>query len=440
MSNDPYRGQTSHGRQSRNRSSSRDTDTDLLYTRNTVSPGYRATTYNARRERSRNENSRIEKRQGQIQRRPVNSQGRPNRPDPSKKKNKNLLAPAFVILLLIGILILSVWGAITRKPDAAKTLPLPTYDKSNAVSSPAQTNELGLPSLFVGNDTALPLSGKVILLDPGHGGNDPGCVYPVNDPEYVEANVNLELALLTKAELEKLGACVILFRDDDEWLSLYSRAAMAHLYSLDYAKEMNMVPFTDDTTKQLTRSLQSVLSINDDSADSGGMGLMSGTGTGEDLKLLMEMEFSIQDILYVSIHCNANDDTSLHGTQVYYITDEIVIESETRLAEEDPAYFDRPSFPHRDAFYGRDEERNQILAQTIYDSVTAGIPELQTNAHQTVKENFAVLREHGLTGILIETGFFTNDEDRLMLTDPNVQQKIAFSIAQGCSNFFLEGN
>ncbi len=438
MTIDPKREAHDRDRRIRNRTLQRDSDRDFLYGQSSALSQYRSDIRPHQRSTQRTYAIRSEsEREDAMRNRGTNR--RPPYPGPPRRKKK-YGAPVVLILLLVTVAILAIWVSVTRKPDSASASALSTLGNSNNAAAASQTNELGLPSLYLSKDTSLPLSGKVILLDPGHGGDDPGAVYPATDPEYFEMETNLELALLTKAELEKLGACVILFRNNNEWLSLYSRPAMAHLYAIDYLKETGTATFPTEDEKRLKQEMQAVLNINKDDPDSGGMGIMSGTGAGDDLQLLMKMEFQIKDILYVSIHCNANNDSSLHGTQVYFVTDETVIESESRLSKEDPAYFDRPAFPNRDPFYGRNADRNQFLAQTIYDAVTTCVPELQTNAHQTVKENFAVLREHGLTGVLVETGFYTNDEDRQMLMDPTYQQKIAEGIAQGCSNYFLTGN
>ena len=45
----------------------------------------------------------------------------------------------------------------------------------------------------------LPLLGKVIYLDPGHGGKDPGALYG----NLQEADINLQIALVLQEELEK---------------------------------------------------------------------------------------------------------------------------------------------------------------------------------------------------------------------------------------------
>ena len=62
----------------------------------------------------------------------------------------------------------------------------------------------------------LKLIGKVIYIDPGHGGMDPGCVYK----DVYEKDINLKIALKLRDELEKNGAIVYLTRDSDVDLSI----------------------------------------------------------------------------------------------------------------------------------------------------------------------------------------------------------------------------
>lgn len=62
----------------------------------------------------------------------------------------------------------------------------------------------------------LELLGKVIYLDPGHGGIDPGAVYK----DIEEADINLKIAEKTQKVLEKKGAIVYLTRYGDYDLSV----------------------------------------------------------------------------------------------------------------------------------------------------------------------------------------------------------------------------
>lgn len=61
----------------------------------------------------------------------------------------------------------------------------------------------------------LPLIGKIIIIDPGHGGVDPGSVYN----QIYEKDINLEISKKIEEELIKLGATIILTRNNDYDLS-----------------------------------------------------------------------------------------------------------------------------------------------------------------------------------------------------------------------------
>jgi N-acetylmuramoyl-L-alanine amidase len=64
-----------------------------------------------------------------------------------------------------------------------------------------------------------------VVLDAGHGGRDPGAVSPV--APLVEAQVALQVALLTGARLQRQGIGVVYTRTDDRSVSLGERAALA---------------------------------------------------------------------------------------------------------------------------------------------------------------------------------------------------------------------
>lgn len=74
-----------------------------------------------------------------------------------------------------------------------------------------------ISALFINNEVKafLPLSGKIIIVDPGHGGKDPGTI---NNDIY-EKNINLAISKYLEIELTKAGATVILTRNGDYDLS-----------------------------------------------------------------------------------------------------------------------------------------------------------------------------------------------------------------------------
>lgn len=67
-----------------------------------------------------------------------------------------------------------------------------------------------------------PLTGIVIMLDPGHGGNDSGATGPLG-VTYPEKKINLNTALKLRTELENLGAKVLMTRSTDVAMSLSDR-------------------------------------------------------------------------------------------------------------------------------------------------------------------------------------------------------------------------
>lgn len=107
-----------------------------------------------------------------------------------------------------------------------------------------------------------PLVGKIIYLDAGHGGKDPGAYYK----EIYEEEINLSIVLKLRDKLEDLGAIVYLTREDDYDLS--SPNASLRKRS-DLANRANM--------------------INSSDAD-----------------------------MYLSIHLNSSSNTSWKGAQVFY--------------------------------------------------------------------------------------------------------------------------
>lgn len=87
----------------------------------------------------------------------------------------------------------------------------------------------------------LPLFQKVIVVDAGHGGRDPGTRYG----NTLEKDLNLEIAKVLEKELLKQGAIVYMIRDEDEDLSKTSdyrkkRADLRRRVNFIEEKESNL--------------------------------------------------------------------------------------------------------------------------------------------------------------------------------------------------------
>ena len=74
-----------------------------------------------------------------------------------------------------------------------------------------------------------PLTNKLIAVDPGHGGIEPGAV--VNGIK--EKDLNLDIALKLRSLLEANGAKVFIIRDEDIFVSHFVRAGMANEINAD---------------------------------------------------------------------------------------------------------------------------------------------------------------------------------------------------------------
>jgi len=106
------------------------------------------------------------------------------------------------------------------------------------------------------------LAGKIIYIDPGHGGRDPGANYK----DIKESDINLSICLILREKLEMEGATVYLTREGDYDLS--SIYTSRHKKS-DLSNRINL--------------------INKSNAD-----------------------------MYISIHLNATPSSKWHGAQVFY--------------------------------------------------------------------------------------------------------------------------
>jgi len=83
-------------------------------------------------------------------------------------------------------------------------------------------------SSFSGINTyELDFTQPIIIIDPGHGGKDfPGCVYG----NFMEKDLNLQLAFKVRDSLKALGYQVILTREEDKAVSLEDRKLIAEKY------------------------------------------------------------------------------------------------------------------------------------------------------------------------------------------------------------------
>ncbi|WP_062108577.1 N-acetylmuramoyl-L-alanine amidase [Bacillus niameyensis] len=77
---------------------------------------------------------------------------------------------------------------------------------------------------YIHNSDVMDVSGKLIVVDAGHGGHDPGA----KTSQLLEKDLTLDLAKRTRSELEKKGFTVIMTRSDDVYITLDGRSQIAN--------------------------------------------------------------------------------------------------------------------------------------------------------------------------------------------------------------------
>ncbi len=99
------------------------------------------------------------------------------------------------------------------------------------VSAPAETDgdESAAAAAEEPEETVTSL-GITVCLDPGHGGNDPGC----NTDDRLEKDDTLALALAVREDMEAAGITVVMTREDDTYVSLDDRCYIANQAAADY--------------------------------------------------------------------------------------------------------------------------------------------------------------------------------------------------------------
>ena len=312
---------------------------------------------------------------------------------------------------------------------------------STFISSLATTESTLPPTTTTAEPTTLPsdLTGYTVILDPGHGGWDRGTSYPYLSDQNEEPGYTLKIANMLKPELESRGAKVYVTRTEDDYYSLYYRVAEVHLICMDIAKEKGILPFSAEREQELRTKLEKVKTVNDNSYDKGGMGPMAGTGVGDDLKELFEMEYKLPDVVFISIHLNADYDEKTnqpvdhHGIEVTYVTDDSVNTYESSPKNQ------TAGAPVRDAYHGRPNEHNLLYAQTLYDGIVKGTPSLKSNMEKPVyTANWAVTRKIGLVGTLLEFGFISHETDRGILQDDAALKVVCSSIGDSLEEYFKQ--
>jgi N-acetylmuramoyl-L-alanine amidase len=256
---------------------------------------------------------------------------------------------------------------------AAATVVLAFSSRSGAASQSQSrsTVTVSLPPAATDRIYASPLArGRpIVVIDPGHGGRDPGATSISG--EVKEKALTLVLAQALRDQLVKRGRVrVAMTRDDDRYLSLEERAAVAR--RLDAAMFVSL--HMDSAANPLARGA-SVYSLSDVASDAEAAALAAKENEGADLG---QVSGSVDAML---------SDLAMRGQMT------ASADLAARLVNKSAGRFDLRPNPHRFAA-------------------------------------FHVLRRADAPAVLFEAGYISNADDELLLRAPDHRAAIALVLAQ----------
>lgn len=218
----------------------------------------------------------------------------------------------------------------------------------------------------------------VIVLDPGHGGYDPGASYGA----LREKDLVLQFAHeLRDALLAYEGVHVQLTREKDRYVSLLGRRSLARQSGADIFLSLHADALEEGEARGVTFY---TLSQHGQTAEAA----------------QLARQHHRDDLLY-GVDLNAADD------EIWEILS--------------------------DLSRHQSQERSEALTQELNQQLAADGLRLHHNAQQSA--DFAVLKSPDMVAVLIEIGFLSNAQDRAKITDEAWRQRLARSIAQGVAAF-----
>jgi N-acetylmuramoyl-L-alanine amidase len=148
-----------------------------------------------------------------------------------------------------------------------------------------------------------------------------------------------------------------------------------------------------------------------------------------------------QPAVFISIHCNANESRAEKGFETYFLSEAKTADAE-RVAnfenasvqyEEHAANGDPLGFILTDLRQVHYLRESSEWAQRIQDGLRAIHPGPDRGVKQA---NFAVLRGSFMPAVLVEIGFLTNYREEQLLTDREMEATIARQLADAVRAFF----
>ncbi|MCL1819318.1 MAG: N-acetylmuramoyl-L-alanine amidase [Oscillospiraceae bacterium] len=272
-----------------------------------------------------------------------------------------------------------------------------------------------MPPLAAASDNSL--LGRVIILDAGHGAGNTNTY-----AGYDEQLAMFKLAQKIKPLLEARGATVHMTRPTQADVSLNVRAALINKWALEAlkdSKKLSSVRLGRDNAelRELDRLIGITQSIIDNSRKNAPIYLNSPYSASRkihpDWKKIFDLENDPEiynRFLVISLHSNATPrpiNTAANGVDVYVTVM--------------PSYYGYTNY-QRSCYFG--------------ERLLSGISSLGIKKNKVNQNNFLIIREHNLPGLLVENGFHTNKGDREKLLDDLFLDKLAKVYADTVTEYF----
>lgn len=223
---------------------------------------------------------------------------------------------------------------------------------------------------------------KLVVVDAGHGGVDPGARGPAGTREkHVTLAVARELARLLR---EDASLDVRMTRDSDTLIALRDRTKLANKWR-----------------------------------------------GGE------------RPALFVSIHCNANPNPAGYGFETYFLSEAKTEDARRVAAMENAAeqFEEKPAAHAGDplSFIMQDLKQNLYLRESSAwaEQIQQRIAAVHPGRDRGVKQaGFHVLNGAFMPAVLVEIGFITNAREEQVLADAAMQRRIAEQLARAVHDYF----
>ena len=219
---------------------------------------------------------------------------------------------------------------------------------------------------------------KIIVLDPGHGGQDPGAISVSGK---YEKDLTLKMAKETKALLEKRGYKVVLTRDKDFYIPLRGRIKKAHEANGDL-----FISIHADSAKNKSAKGLSIYTISETASD-------------KEAAALAERE-NKSDILF-------GMDLSDYQPEV----GNILIDIAKKYAMDQSSIY-----------------ADEVVAQMKKEV------NLRQNAHRFA--GFVVLKSPNIPSVLLEMGYLSNPQEDKLMQKESYRKKLGTALANAVDSYF----